>query len=219
MDGFATELEACLDELDRGEDAGATMVIPAATRLGPPPRGRKPAPRLPIFIGSLGALAIAAVVVGLLTLGGKGNAVPVGAQIATAGVGAFDPFGDGTEHDAAAINATDGNPATYWPTETYNSPLDRVKKGVGMLLDAHGVTQVSRITVVTDTPGFTAEIRATNIRGTLGQAVSDNRVVSRTTRFAINESTPKRYYLIWITKFSPNAHFAHINDVRAFGKA
>ena len=219
MDAFAAELEACLAELDRGEDAGATMVIPASTRLGPPPRGRKPAARLPIFIGSLGALAIAAIVVGLLTLGGKGNAVPVGAQIAIAGVGAYDPFGDGTEHDAAAINATDGNPSTYWSTESYNSGLEPVKKGVGILLDAHAATQVSRITVVTDAPGFTAEIRATNIRDTLGQKVSEKRSVARTTRFAIDESTPKRYYLIWITKLAPGGHFAHVNEVRGFGKA
>ncbi len=215
MDAFAAELEACLAELDRGEAGDATVVIPAATR----PRRRKPAARLPLFIGLLGALAIAAIVVGLLTLGDRGNTVAVGARIAIAGVGAYDPYGDGTEHDAAAINATDGNPSTYWTTETYNSGLDRVKKGVGMLLDAHGVSQVSRITVVTDTPGFTAEIRATNIRGGPTQAVSDKRVVSRTARFAIDASTPKRYYLVWITKLALDGHFAHVNEVRAFGKA
>jgi hypothetical protein len=153
-----------------------------------------------------------------LTLGDKGSAIPVGAQIPIAGVGAYDPFGDGVEHDAAAINATDGDPSTYWSTETYSSGLDRVKKGVGMVLDAHAATQVSRITVVTDTPGFTAEIRATNIQGTLGQLVSEKRVVARTTRFAIDESAPKRYYLIWITKLAPDG-FAHVNEVRAFAKA
>src|SRR3954453_23405524 len=116
MDAFAAELEACLAELDRGEEGDATMVIPAAKRLGPPKR-RKTGSRLPIFIGSLGALAIAAVVVGLLTIGGKEKAMPGGAQMPIAGVGAFDPFGDGTEHDAAAINATDGDVSTYWSTE------------------------------------------------------------------------------------------------------
>ncbi|MDX6402385.1 MAG: hypothetical protein QOF27_2991, partial [Gaiellaceae bacterium] len=91
-------------------------------------------------------------------------------------------------------------------------------KGVGMVLDAHSAVQISRITVVTDTPGFTAEIRATNVQGTLGQRVSDSRVVSRTTRFVIDESAPKRYYLIWLTKIAPGVH-AHVNEVRAFGKA
>jgi hypothetical protein len=71
---------------------------------------------------------------------------------------------------------------------------------------------------VTDTPGFTAEIRATNIQGTLGQLVSERRAVARTTRFTIDESAPKRYYLIWITKLASDAHFAHVNEARAFGK-
>src|SRR6476619_4398989 len=35
MDAFAAELEACLDEHDRGADRDATMVLPAAKRQGP----------------------------------------------------------------------------------------------------------------------------------------------------------------------------------------
>ena len=87
------------------------------------------------------------------------------------------------------------------------------------MLDATSVVQLSRITVVTDTPGFTAEIRATNIQGTPGQKVSDSRVVGRTTKFDITEPAPKRFYVIWITKLAPDGHFAHVNEVQAFGKA
>ncbi|MGZ8795321.1 MAG: hypothetical protein ACXW0F_11870, partial [Gaiellaceae bacterium] len=143
-----------------------------------------------------------------------------GAPITITGVGAYDPYGDGTEHDSAAPNATDGDVTTYWATEDYNSGLEGVKKaGVGLVLDARGVVQLSRITVVTDTPGFTAEIRATNIQGTPGQKVSDRRVVGRTTRFAIDQPAPKRYYVVWITKLASGGHFAHVNEVHAFGKA
>jgi eukaryotic-like serine/threonine-protein kinase len=215
MDAFAAELEACTAELDRGADGDSTMVIPAAQRLQRQ-RARKPASRLPLFIGLLGALAIAAIVVGFLTLHGRDKAAPVGSPITLAGVGAYDPFGDGAEHDAAAINATDGNRATYWATEHYNSFQ---KKGVGLVLDARTVVQLSRITVVTDTPGFTAEIRATNTQGSAPHAVSDKQVVGRTTRFAIKESAPTRFYVVWITKLPPDAAFAHVNEVRAFGKA
>jgi hypothetical protein len=92
------------------------------------------------------------------------------------------------------------------------------KAGVGLVLDARSVVQLSRITLVTDTPGFTAEIRATNVQGTLGQKVSDGRVVGSTTRFAIKRSAPKRFYIVWITKLAPPGdHFAHVNEVRAFG--
>ena len=93
------------------------------------------------------------------------------------------------------------------------------KAGVGLVLDATSVIQLSRITVITDTPGFTAEIRATNISGTLGQKVSDSRVLGRTTRFAIKQSAPKRYYIVWITKVAPGGTPEHVNEVRAFGKA
>jgi tRNA A-37 threonylcarbamoyl transferase component Bud32 len=219
MDAFAAEIEANLDELDRGEDGAVTMVVPAAQRLQKP-RHRKRVTPLPLLIGLLGALAIAAVVIGLLTLRGDGQNVPVGAPIAIDGAGAYDPYGDGTEHDADAPKATDGNVLTYWTTEDYNSGLEGVKKaGVGLVLDATSVVQLSRITVVTDTPGFTAEIRATNIQGTPGQKVSDSLVVGRTTKFDIKVPTPKRFYVVWITKLAPGGHFAHVNEVRAFGKA
>jgi eukaryotic-like serine/threonine-protein kinase len=220
MDAFAAEIEANLAELDRGEDGAVTLVVPAAQRLKQRTPQRKPVSRLPLLIGLLGALAIAAVVVGLLTLRGGREPVPVGASLPIAGVGAYDPYGDGAEHDAEAINATDDNIRTYWTTENYNSGLEGVRKaGVGVVLDTSGVVQLSRITVVTDTPGFTAEIRATNIQGGPTQKVSAERVVGRTTRFVIGRTTPKRFYVIWITKLAPNGHFAHVNEVHAFGKA
>jgi eukaryotic-like serine/threonine-protein kinase len=219
MDAFADEIEANLAELDRGEDAAVTLVVPAAQRLKQRTRQRKPVSRLPLLIGLLGALAIAAVIVGLLTLRGGGQDVAVGKPITIAGAGAYDPYGDGTEHDSEAPNATDGNVTTYWATEKYNSGLEGVHKaGVGLVLDATSVVQLSRITVITDTPGFTAEIRATNISGTLGQKVSDSRVLGRTTRFAIKQSAPKRYYIVWITKVAPGLP-EHVNEVHAFGKA
>ena len=218
MDAFAAEIEASLAEFDRGEDGAVTMVVPAAQRLRTQ-KHRKPVSPVPLLIGLLGALAITAVIVGLLTLRGGGREVPVGKPITIAGAGAYDPYGDGTEHDSEASNATDGNATTYWATEKYNSGLEGVHKaGVGLVLDATSVVQLSRITVVTDTPGFTAEIRATNISGTLGQKVSDSRVLGRTTRFAIKQSAPKRYYIVWITKVAPGVP-EHVNEVHAFGKA
>jgi tRNA A-37 threonylcarbamoyl transferase component Bud32 len=218
MDAFAAEIEANLADLDRGEDGAVTMVVPAAQRLQRQ-RQRKAVSPLPLLIGQLGALAIAAVVVGLLTLRGGGQKVPVGKPITISGVGAYDPYGDGTEHDIDAPKATDSNVTTYWATEKYNSGLEGVHKaGVGLVLDATSVVQLSRITVVTDTPGFTAEIRATNIQGTPGQKVADSRVVGRTTRFAIKPSAPKRYYVVWITKLAAGVP-AHVNEVHAFGKA
>jgi hypothetical protein len=221
MHAFAGEIEASLAELDHGQDDADTMIVPPAGRPKKPSH-RKSSSRLPLLIGVLGALAIVGITVALLTLrgGSGGENVPVGAAVAMAGVRAYDPFGDGTEHDADAGKSTDGVTTTYWATENYNSGLEGVKKaGVGVVLDASGVVQLSRITVVSDTPGFTAEIRGSNVEGTLGQKISDKRVVGRTTRFTIDQPAPMRFFVVWITKLAPDGHFAHVNEVRAFGKA
>jgi serine/threonine-protein kinase len=213
MDAFAAELEACLAELDRGADDEATMIVPAVRAQA----RRKPMSRWPLGIGLAALLAIAAIVTGLLTLGGdKGPGEAVGAPVPIAGVDAYDPFGDNQiEHPEQAPNATDKNPATYWSTEDYRSTLH--KPGVGIVLDAHGLANLSRITVVTDTPGFTAEIRATNTLGGTPQGVSESRTVDRTTAFAIDQKAPFRYFVVWITKLPPDHGFAHVNEVRAFG--
>ena len=219
MAAFAAELESCLAELDRGKDGEVTMVVPAAQRLARKPQQRS-VPRLPLGIGVIALLAIAGIVVGLLTLGGsKGHQnSSVGSPVSLTGVGAYDPYGDGTEHDSEAPKATDGNLATYWYTEDYHDAPSLGKPGVGIVLDAHAPTQVSRIIVRTDTAGFTAEIRATNILGGTSQQVSDRRVVTARTAFDVRASGgPKRYYIIWITKLPPDSNFAHVNEVRALG--
>jgi hypothetical protein len=127
-----------------------------------------------------------------------------------AGVGAFDPPpGDGREHDERAGEATDGDRATHWTTERYNT---FAKPGVGLVLDAGEAVAISRLTVVTDTPGFTALIRSGDSPES-ARAVSRPRAVAGTTTFEVS-SEPARYYVVWITNLGPNAS-VHVNDVRA----
>jgi tRNA A-37 threonylcarbamoyl transferase component Bud32 len=216
MDAFAAELEACLAELDHGDTGDATMVIPARQRAARP---RKQVSRWPIGIGLLALLAIAAIVLGLLTLGGgTGSGKPAASKrIEVTGVTSYDPFGpDKTEHSAAAINVTDRNPATYWSTEHYDGNSLNGKPGVGVVVDAGTVRKLAQITVTTDTPGFTAEIEGTNVLGGTPEKVSDSKRVGATTVFDITSGEPKRYYVIWITKLPSDKNYAHVNEVRAF---
>ena len=215
MAAFAAELEASLAELDRDDEGDATMVIPAARRAAPP---RKQVSHWPLIIGVLALLAIAAIVVGLLTVGGGTGGTPATLKpVAVTAVTSYDPFAsDQDEHSELAARATDGNRATYWTTEDYRDDTMAGKKGVGVVVDAGTVVSLSRITLVTDTPGFKAEIEATNVLGGSPTKVSDNKVVGRTTSFDIDESAPKRYYVVWITNLPSGGTLAHVNEVRAF---
>ena len=214
MDAFAAELEACLAELDQGVDGDQTMVIPARKRHPP-----KEMSRWPIAVGLLALLAIAAIVLGLLTVGGTGGGKK--SQAATlfpiTGLTSYDPFGpDKTEHAAAAPNITDGNPSTYWTTESYRDAPSLGKPGVGVVVDAGKVVQLSRIVLTTDTPGFTAQVEATNVEGGKPQTISSKLTVGRRTSFDLHQTAPMRYYVIWITRLPPDSSTAHVNEVRAF---
>src|SRR5437773_653991 len=95
MDAIAAELEACLAELDHGPEDDATMVIPSARRAAP---RRRQVSRWPIGIALLALLAIAAIVVGLLTLDGSNNGAPAASKrVELTGVTSYDPFGDNKE--------------------------------------------------------------------------------------------------------------------------
>jgi eukaryotic-like serine/threonine-protein kinase len=213
MAEFAGELEACLAELQEDEVGDPTMVIPTRRR-----RPRRQVSRWPIVVGLLALLAIAAIVVGLITLRGtNGNSSSGGTAFPVSGLTSYDPFGPNkTEHAAAAVNVTDKNPITYWATETYNDAPSMNKPGVGVVVDAGRVVRLSRLTIVTDTPGFTAQIEATNVEGGTPEKVSDSKTTGRTTVFDITSSEPKRYYVLWITRLPPDFKYAHVNEVRAF---
>jgi hypothetical protein len=60
-------------------------------------------------------------------------------------VAVYDPEGDGTERDAEAPNAIDGDPDTAWRTERYFSPLPALKDGVGLTFTVGGSPAVVEI--------------------------------------------------------------------------
>ncbi len=127
------------------------------------------------------------------------------------GVGAWDPLpGDGEEHDAKASSATDGDLSTYWPTETYSSFS---KPGVGLLLDAGRTVSLSRLTVSSDTPGFTATIQAGGDRTGPFHDVSGAQTVGTRTTFSLDDAKG-RYFVVWITTVPPGGT-AHVNEVDA----
>jgi predicted Ser/Thr protein kinase len=216
MDEFCAELEACLAELDGRGGEGATLIVPAPRR--PPRAARAPRrsrrfPVTPLLILLAGALISVGAYL-LLRDDGARTVLP-GAKAASKsvnllGVAAEDPANDG-EHDNEVGNATDKDPATYWTTQEYQSFN---KPGVGLVVDAGQEHALSNITVVSDTPGFPATIRAGNSsRGDFVDVSGQQEVGSRTTFDVDTGGKDYRYYEVWLQL--PNGGRAHINEVTA----
>ncbi len=70
----------------------------------------------------------------------------------------FDPLGRGGEHPELTANVDDGDPATPWTTEQYNSELSSLKEGVGLVLTLASPSSVSEVEVTTETQGWAAEV-------------------------------------------------------------
>jgi serine/threonine-protein kinase len=217
MEAFSAELRACL--VDAGDpNAAATFIAPSPVlkeSRAHPVRARRS--RWPIY--ALLLLAVAAAVAAFLVLHKPAHTTPShgstksGAVISLSGARAYDPSGDNSEHDSAAPNATDGNPATYWETEHYRSGLG--KPGVGLVLDAGAASKPTSITVHSTTPGFTAEILAGNSLGTSMKVDSSKQQVGGATTFALRGASA-RYFVLWITDLGSNAS-VRVTDVTAKG--
>ncbi|HEY6605564.1 MAG TPA: protein kinase, partial [Gaiellaceae bacterium] len=212
MAAFAAELDGSLAELDQHRDADQTLIVPAQGNA----RRRKRVSRWPIAIAVASVLAIAAIVIGFLTLGGNDQGEGSTARsIGVQGVGTYDPPpGDGHEHNEVVGLATDGNVSTSWTTEQYRS---FTKPGVGLVLDAGRPVQGSTLRVRTDTPGFTALIRTGNSEAGPFRVDSSARTVGATTTFKLRSTSATEYYVIWITSLAPGLGHAHVNEVRLFG--
>ena len=219
MDAFAAELEACLAELGAGPDGEVTLVRGAPVvkegRRRAARAGRRP--RWPLLLVAAGLLLLGLAAAAVLLDRTSGSSSEDGAPpaplraVTLEAMSTFDPNGDSQEHDERVPNATDGDPDTYWPTEEYEA---FTKPGVGLVLEATGGRRVRRITVRSDTPGFSAEIRAGSSSTGPWRRASSSRVVGSSTTFAVGGRSD-RFFEIWITKLPGGV--AHVNEVTARG--
>src|SRR2546423_1070524 len=214
MDAFAAGPQACPAGLGSspGPGAGGTLVS-GAPAGGAAPRGALP----PGGLVALGLVLLAAAVAALLLHRSsghhtKGSSKPPAAAarpVHLTGVTAYDPYGNNhAEHNQDAGKATDGNLGTYWTTEHYEA---FTKPGVGLVLAVPRAERVTRVTVRTDTPGFTARIEAGSSESGPFPPVSPLRTVGSSTTFPVH-GRAARYYVVWITKLDGAAH---VNEVRA----
>jgi serine/threonine-protein kinase len=224
MEAMTAALEAALAQEQKvrppalEEDTGVIPTIAGA----PGQRSRPRAPRRSRRRGvALFLLAVGAVLAGLaaVQLGGDGaplvgddggDGSPEGAVVRLRAVSDYDPEGGDGEHPEDVAAAADGDAATFWRTETYENFS---KSGVGIVLRVPQPLALSSIVVVTDTPGYTARIQASNSEGGGFRDVSDEETVRGQTTFSVDTGGMEyRYYLLWIT--DPNS-LAHVNEVHA----
>jgi eukaryotic-like serine/threonine-protein kinase len=230
MAAFATELRACLSEVERdavppppADDLAMTLVTPPAhapppaARPGPPARRRRRRPLVWVLVALLVAAAAFAAV---FLLGGAGHhsgtsgGAPSGKPVRLHGLAGYDPQGDGVEGNAVAADATDGSTLTSWSTETYRGPdFAGLKTGVGLVLTAGGPMKLAHLTLTTPTPGFTAEIQAGDSPSGGFTADSPPQTVDGTTKTFDLDGTTATYYVIWITK--PSVDRVEISEVTA----
>ncbi len=126
------------------------------------------------------------------------------APVVVAGSRSFDPYGDGRETDQLVPMASDGDPGTWWKTETYFSSPDfaGLKPGVGLLFDLGRPADIR--TIVTDLPmqGLSFQIRASDIAG---GSLDDYPVVAQATAAGstveteLTASVRAQYWVFWLT--------------------
>jgi eukaryotic-like serine/threonine-protein kinase len=217
MAAFARELRACLAEAEGDappppaeDDLALTRVTPPAPAPARAPvrqRRRTPARarrrRLPYVLLALvvaGAAFAAVLLLGGAGHHGGGSGGGSGATVQLHGLSGYDPQGDGVEHNELAGMATDASTSTAWTTETYHGPdFGGLKTGVGLVLAAGGPVKLAQLTVTTPTPGFTAEIQASDSPSGGFTADSSSQTVNGTTTFPLDGQTAT-YYLVWITQ-------------------
>jgi serine/threonine-protein kinase len=136
----------------------------------------------------------------------------------------FDPPpGDGTEHTEEVGLAVDGNPGTYWATETYNTSADMEangKPGVGLVVDADDVVPGRNLVITTENPGWAGEIYGAaegppeDLAG-WGEPIGEFTTDEEETTVSL-DTNDSRHYLIWITQLTDNpdgGFFATIGNV------
>jgi len=71
----------------------------------------------------------------------------------------FDPLGDDTEHNEAALRAIDGDPATFWYTQSYTTrTFGAIKKGVGLIVEFEEPQPIDSLVVSTNRIDWAARV-------------------------------------------------------------
>ena len=212
----AAELTAIADQPTYPSPADERTLVISRRPVTVHGRGRRR--RRVLTVLAVALLVAAALGAAALLTGWRSSAQGGGGPVRVVAVATYDPVGSDGEHDETISGATDGDPTTAWTSEGYGD-LHATKAGVGLVLDAGSAGGLSSLTVTSDLPGWTAEIKAGNSPTDFSEArtVGAPQVAGPRTTWTLDH-VDARFYLIWITAMerdSAGKQRAHVNEVTA----
>ena len=157
-------------------------------------------------------------------------AAPVGVVQKITGATVYDPKGDGVKDNTDQTPLVfDGNQQTFWSTFQYKQQFpSTVKPGVGLMLSFGSPISPTSVTVSSDTPDTTVEIRtATGPDATYEQttAIGSGNIATGTNAapgtitIKLTKAPKSLYLVVFVVHMAPdNDRFkSHINEISVSG--
>jgi hypothetical protein len=117
----------------------------------------------------------------------------------------FDPYGStGSQNPAAAAQAIDGDPETFWHTKNYYGPgFGNLKPGLGLILDL-GETQEVGSVIVEALGEHSIQLLTADSSSAMPTSFDDFRLIDEATgeqlTLGAEEAVESRYLLVWLTE-------------------
>jgi eukaryotic-like serine/threonine-protein kinase len=211
----ALEVEAARAGSTTGEATSVLEAVPPAERKLPSGGGRRSWLAIVLLALVAAAVLLAVQLIGSGNGPGGGGALNgKGSKVPLSGASDYDPAGDGEEDPETVSFAVDGNPSTTaWSSEHYDSDTFAGTKsgenpGVGLYVTAKSTTKPAAMLIRTPTPGWDAQIFATDSGppeelSEWGEPVGDVTDAGEGEEVELHLGSPAKYFLIWFNKASP----------------
>lgn len=117
-------------------------------------------------------------------------------------------------------NATDGDPATEWRTDTYKQQFPTLKPGVGVMASFAESVRFAAVTIDAPIPGTVVQIRtAPSVNPTIEETkvIGEATLQGGRTEIQLANAEPTQYLLVWITTLGEGnrSSLAEVEFIRA----
>lgn len=135
-------------------------------------------------------------------------------------ISVYNPMGTG-DHTSEAPLAIDGDPGTAWESDEYKQQFPALKKGVGLAASFGKSIDLTKVKILSDSPGTKVEIR---VAQNANPFLDDSRVVAageltgKETEFALGKVAATEYVIVWISELggSEGAFVSGINEIKFY---